>query len=317
MGAAMTSRSDRSDHSETLGALFAALSAFQGEVANVQKDGKNPHLRNRYTTLDALQEATRPIMARHGLAITQCVSTDGDRVAVRTMLGHASGEWVASTCAAEVREEKGLKIAQVMGSIVSYLRRYAWQAALGVSSTDEDDDGSSGPRERRAPTTPPTLEEALAGHGLTLAGFDTWATAKGQPPAADLSPERRAKAAQWVASGAGADAIRDAIEAGERFRRLLHTTLTRLGAQRPTLDGVGGCGGDREAWAAAKARHEAAYRMLLDEWYGVASSKELTAAHAAGPYGVEWLRGEGNVAAAWGDLWAAAGDMVDNEGGAK
>lgn len=97
----------------------------------------------RYLTLDKLIEATRPILNEHGLTITQWPTTlareDGSLVpALTTTLRHTDGEAWSNTIPLYLTD----KTMQGLGSAITYGRRYAWSAALGIAA-DEDDDGAS------------------------------------------------------------------------------------------------------------------------------------------------------------------------------
>lgn len=124
--------------SESVKQIFAALVKAQEELKNSFKSATNPHFKSKYSPLDEIINGIKPVLAKHGLAITQDVSGDGDRVTVSTLIMHESGEWI---------EQTGLTIkpaktdAQGTCGSVTYARRYALQAALNISS-DDDDDGN-------------------------------------------------------------------------------------------------------------------------------------------------------------------------------
>ena len=124
--------------SESVKQIFEALVKAQEELKNSFKSATNPHFKSKYAPLDEIINGIKPVLAKHGLAITQDVSGDGDRVTVSTLIMHESGEWI---------EQTGLTIkpaktdAQGTCGAVTYARRYALQAALNISS-DDDDDGN-------------------------------------------------------------------------------------------------------------------------------------------------------------------------------
>lgn len=125
--------------SETISKLAVALVKAQGEITAITKDGANPHFKSKYATLDNIIDETRPILARHGLAILQMPGGDGENVIMRTMLMHESGEWL-ETEPLVMRPAKNDP--QGMGSCITYARRYSYSALLSIS-TDEDDDGNA------------------------------------------------------------------------------------------------------------------------------------------------------------------------------
>jgi len=116
--------------------LNAALVAALGELRNVAKDKINPHFKNRYTSLDAILDATRPVLSKHGLALSQEPCFEDGMAGVVTRIIHTSGESRESKLLLPLRDQS----AQGVGSCLSYARRYAAAAVLGIAS-DEDDDG--------------------------------------------------------------------------------------------------------------------------------------------------------------------------------
>jgi hypothetical protein len=139
--------------SESLGQLAAALAAAQATMGHASKDGKNPHFKSSYATLAAVIEAIREPLSKQGIAFTSLASTDGLTVSVETRLLHKSGEWLASTATAAVRDASP----QVVGSAQTYLRRYGLQ---------EDDDG-----EATRSAKPPPPKEKDATWEASRAGF--------------------------------------------------------------------------------------------------------------------------------------------------
>ncbi len=136
--------------SESISNLGKSLVAFNGEIQKIAHDGRNPQFRSKYVTLDALIEATKPILQKHGLSVLQIpLSGEQDQVGVKSLLLHESGEFIESEplFMTPQRMKKGgeyevAKDAQAAGSTISYLRRYSYQAILNLS-TGEDDDGES------------------------------------------------------------------------------------------------------------------------------------------------------------------------------
>ena len=121
--------------------LATALSKAQGEMPAVKFDSKNPFLKNNYASLGAIIATSKPILAKHGLAVTQLVYNEGDQVGVETILMHSSGEHISTRISMATEAEKGKSAAQVAGSIITYLRRYSLAAILGMYA-DEDGDGN-------------------------------------------------------------------------------------------------------------------------------------------------------------------------------
>lgn len=134
--------------------VSAALVAAQSEMPAIPFDSTNPFLRNRYASLGSVIAHSRPILAKHKLAVLQrATSTNGD-VTIQTSIVHESGQSVdCGSLSLSIGDEKGKSRAQVAGSIITYLRRYAWASSLGLYA-DEDDDGNAPQSPQSAPEAP-------------------------------------------------------------------------------------------------------------------------------------------------------------------
>ncbi len=129
--------------------LSVALVKAQGELNAVSKDGKNPHFKSTYATLQNIVESTRDVLHRHGLAVVQTFSqTDGTYIDLTTTLVHESGEWISGTITMRPTKPDP----QGLGSAATYARRYAYAAILGIVADDDDDgNAASAPNNDRAP----------------------------------------------------------------------------------------------------------------------------------------------------------------------
>lgn len=139
--------------SESVQKLAEALAKAQAEMPIVPMNSINPFLKNRFADLGAVIQSSRPVLAKHGLSITQFPISDGANVGVTSTLMHSSGEWMSQTVSLPLAEEKGKSAAQVAGSIVTYLRRYSWSSILGLYA-DEDTDGHQ-PEKKSEPKRSP------------------------------------------------------------------------------------------------------------------------------------------------------------------
>lgn len=122
------------------GNLYEALAAAQGEMENAKLNRVNPHFKSKYADLASIRDATIPALSKNGLAIIQFteLSSDGQRLILRTRLVHSSGCYLES----EYPVMSALGDHHKTGSALTYAKRYSWSAMCGVSA-DEDDDGSA------------------------------------------------------------------------------------------------------------------------------------------------------------------------------
>lgn len=136
------------NRSETIGTLAKALAKAQAAIKPAAKGAENPFFKSSYADLPAIQLACRQHLAANDIAVIQSTSFDTDGVLLETMLAHSSGEWVSGTY--PVRPAKADP--QSMGSAITYSRRYALAAMVGVVAEDEDDDGAQASGNVRAPS---------------------------------------------------------------------------------------------------------------------------------------------------------------------
>jgi hypothetical protein len=115
--------------------INAALVAALGELRNVAKNAVNPHFKNRYASLDAILDAARPVLAKHGLALSQEPIFSEGHAGVLTRIIHAGGECRESTLLLPLRDQSP----QGVGSALTYARRYAVSSVLGIAADDDDD----------------------------------------------------------------------------------------------------------------------------------------------------------------------------------
>jgi len=120
--------------SPTIAALAAALVKAQSALSGAKKDSTNPHFRTAYADLASVWDACRAPLANAGLSVVQLVSSDSAHAIIETILAHSSGEWVSSTLAVPLTKAD----AQGLGSAITYGRRYALAAIVGVCPADDD-----------------------------------------------------------------------------------------------------------------------------------------------------------------------------------
>ena len=154
--------------SESIQNLAAALSKAQAEFPVIKFDSVNPFLKNGYASLGAVIAGGRPVLAKFGLAVTQLTFGEDGVVGVETMLTHSSGEWISDRVSMQVGDERGKSSAQVAGSIVTYLRRYALASILGVYADEDGDGNKPAPAELKAREEKKPVEAASISETVTI-----------------------------------------------------------------------------------------------------------------------------------------------------
>lgn len=125
--------------SKDIADIAGALSQAQAELESAKKTESGYGY--NYSNLAEVISSSRPVLAKHGLAVTQLVGNTNENVSVTTILTHKSGQFFKSIATIPLVEMKGCNVAQRAGASLSYLRRYAYQSIIGQPS--EDNDGSS------------------------------------------------------------------------------------------------------------------------------------------------------------------------------
>lgn len=142
---------------ETTSRLAAALAAAQREVKNPAFDKVNTAFGrpSGYTSLAAVLDSVRPVLAKHGLAVAQLLHTTADcKLALTTSLRHTSGEVLESTLSMPLPGDP-----QKMVALTTYMRRVCLTSLVGVAGADDDDgNAASVPHQEEAPRA---VERAL------------------------------------------------------------------------------------------------------------------------------------------------------------
>jgi len=138
--------------------IYKALATFQQECPVIHKGTSGYGY--SYADLPTIFSIINPILQSNGLGFTQLIQ-DG---AIETILFHTeSGQTIKSvTSIPENVSLKGMNEYQVLGSAITYIRRYALSSLLGIV-TDKDTDAST-PKQIRKPVlnaATPAFEKAL------------------------------------------------------------------------------------------------------------------------------------------------------------
>jgi hypothetical protein len=134
--------------SESIGALAAALAKAQVQLVNPEKSlvatirEEGRHGREQtfwYAPLSSGLEIVRKVLGEHEIATVQSTSIDRPAgfVNLTTMLAHASGEWIASDW--PVCPVSEVASPRRMGAALTYARRYALFALVGIAGEDDID----------------------------------------------------------------------------------------------------------------------------------------------------------------------------------
>ncbi len=125
--------------SENITELAKALANTQKSLKNPYNTADNSYFKSKYAPLPDVLNDIRPILSENGISIIQSPVTDGaGSTGVETMLLHTSGQYILTDpyFLKPVKNDP-----QTAGGAITYARRYALNAVLGISG-EEDDDGN-------------------------------------------------------------------------------------------------------------------------------------------------------------------------------
>ena len=117
--------------------IYKAIASLQQEVPVILKDVQG--FGYKYADLPAIFQTINPLMKKHGMGFYQAVNDNK----IKTVIFHIeSGETIESETPIPVGVQlKGMNDFQVLGSAISYIKRYAISSILGLV-TDKDTDAS-------------------------------------------------------------------------------------------------------------------------------------------------------------------------------
>jgi hypothetical protein len=125
--------------SEKLDKLIEARIQFDKLIASnpIAKDAKGN--RGSYTSIEALQEGTIPLLNEVGLTMKQTTIVSGENEYLVTTLRHRSDQFETSVAYLYKHEpQMDGDLAKVCGAIMTYIQRYQWRSmlCLGRGSAD-------------------------------------------------------------------------------------------------------------------------------------------------------------------------------------
>lgn len=124
--------------SQEVGELTKALIKVQRQLQPATKDANNPFTKSRYATLNSVMDSCRDALLSNNIWLCQYpVPAEPGYLGLVTKLTHAeSGQWQSSLAVVPLPKADP----QGVGISMTYMRRYALSAMLGIV-TEEDTDG--------------------------------------------------------------------------------------------------------------------------------------------------------------------------------
>jgi hypothetical protein len=151
--------------SELINELAAALAKAQGEMDAAKMDTKN-QFGGKYADLGSIISAAKKPLTSNGLSVSQHPELSDGKVTVTTILMHSSGQWLESSISAPIGDNRALSAAQQAGIVITYLRRYAFSAIVGIYADEDTDGQSKQPAQKQQPQRQPEPASVTAAREL-------------------------------------------------------------------------------------------------------------------------------------------------------
>lgn len=126
-------------------AFIESLSAMQAEIPAIKRTGQiknnSGQVQSTYAKWEHINEAIKPVLQRHGFALSFRVNQEGNKIVVQGVLSHRDGHSDTTTIELAPDTSGAKNAPQAIVSAISYGKRTAAGALLNITSYDEDDDG--------------------------------------------------------------------------------------------------------------------------------------------------------------------------------
>ena len=192
---------------------FAALATFQARIPAIPKNqiarvsSQKGSYSYRYADLADIQRAIAPVLADCGLSVTFDTEQDAGGYVIVAKVHHLGGHSERTTFRVPVDGGTRMNSAQAAGSALTYGRRYALCAALGIVTAEDDDDAQGAIPSALPPARPATAATPPA------------AVPSRHPPTPGPGPH----------PGPGADGDKGALPQSDAQHRRLEARIQALG----------------------------------------------------------------------------------------
>ncbi|KUJ86697.1 MAG: ERF family protein [Halomonas sp. 54_146] len=125
-------------------AYSAAMAAMQTELPSIEEHGQGNN--GKYATLEDIVDTVRPIMQKHGFAVSFRIQTQERGIQVTGVLMHKDGHREETSMLLPADMSGNKNAVQAFGSSTSYGKRYVLSALLNITTRGQDDNGNTSTR---------------------------------------------------------------------------------------------------------------------------------------------------------------------------
>lgn len=136
---AILSMQENQVNKDNVAAFNKAFSALQCELPEIEEKTKGHNY--KYAAFEDINRIVKPILKKHGFALSFRTDHKEKEVAVTAILMHESGHNEQTTIMLPHENSGSKNGVQAVGSTVSYGKRYTMLSILNISTCGEDTDG--------------------------------------------------------------------------------------------------------------------------------------------------------------------------------
>ena len=133
-------------------AYSAAMAAMQTELPSIEERGQTNN--GFYATLEDIVDTVRPIMQKHGFAVSFRIQTQERGIQVTGVLMHKDGHREETSMLLPADMSGNKNAVQAFGSSTSYGKRYVLSALLNITTRGQDDNGNASTKKGIKTVTP-------------------------------------------------------------------------------------------------------------------------------------------------------------------
>lgn len=122
-------------------AYSTAMAAMQTELPSIEERGQTNN--GCYATLEDIVDTVRPILQKHGFAVSFRIQTQERGIQVTGVLMHKDGHREETSMLLPADMSGNKNAVQAFGSSTSYGKRYVLSALLNITTRGQDDNGNA------------------------------------------------------------------------------------------------------------------------------------------------------------------------------
>ena len=174
--------------SESIKTISPALLAAQRAIESASKASTNPFFKSKYADLPTVIASVKPALNDNNIVFLQVVGHNSEGATLTTRLLHESGEWIEDTAPIVCKDAAD---PQKVGSGLTYMRRYALSAMVGLPAEDDDGNAAAKPKKAKAPQDKPQDDSPAVTVTQVSELVDKWK--EFSPLVDDVTPAETAK----------------------------------------------------------------------------------------------------------------------------